>query len=369
MGSLRRWSECDSCTSTRCVLATCRCTPSLGAWHVQEKPLKHNRVFRENVVPWKRAVEKGSAADLVSVSVAVWCVTETTDCDDNLDETNCDRDDQPFSCDLDKTPPNSDYTGRGVHCVDGELRAGVINTRSFGGDSGQRRQRRIVQQCLVVHSAHPGQLLSTHNRRTFHKELTEHKAYRLIVLKNKWNWPSFRTPPLTAPEVRHALPLRGLARRRIPSLVGVRPPGVHLIQYDRYRVPEVLDEAKGRWFGRKEIRCETLMKSFSSRGGHKVNKMPIKVNIFGGDPSFIGALSILDLEKPEANGEIYENWASSVKDFPDVINQKLRPLHELVKEVQCAGLKKLHLKRATEEYLAEEDPATAVHATTTASRC
>lgn len=35
---------------------------------------------------------------------------------------------------------------------------------------------------------------------------------------------------------------------------------------------------------------------------------------------------------------------------------QLRPLHELVKEVQCAGLKKLHLKRATEEYLAQEHP-------------
>lgn len=52
--------------------------------------------------------------------------------------------------------------------------------------------------------------------------------------------------------------------------------------------------------------------------------MPIKVNVFGGDPQFIGALSVLDLQKPEANGEIYNNWASSVKDFPSVINQKVK---------------------------------------------
>lgn len=51
--------------------------------------------------------------------------------------------------------------------------------------------------------------------------------------------------------------------------------------------------------------------------------MPIKVNVFGGDPAFKGALSVLNLEKPEANGEIYDNWASSVKDFPEVINQKV----------------------------------------------
>lgn len=34
---------------------------------------------------------------------------------------------------------------------------------------------------------------------------------------------------------------------------------------------------------------------------------------------------------------------------------QLRPLYELVKEVDCAGVKKLHLKRATEEYLSRED--------------
>ena len=42
--------------------------------------------------------------------------------------------------------------------------------------------------------------------------------------------------------------------------------------------------------------------------------------------------------------------------FPVKLVFQLRPLYELVKEVQCAGLKKLHLKRATEEYLAEEHP-------------
>ncbi len=51
--------------------------------------------------------------------------------------------------------------------------------------------------------------------------------------------------------------------------------------------------------------------------------MPIKVNVFGGDVAFIGALSSLDLENPETNGEIYDNWASSVKDFPEVIDQKV----------------------------------------------
>lgn len=36
-------------------------------------------------------------------------------------------------------------------------------------------------------------------------------------------------------------------------------------------------------------------------------------------------MSLLDLENPEANGEIYDNWASSVKDRPELIDQKVRP--------------------------------------------
>lgn len=35
---------------------------------------------------------------------------------------------------------------------------------------------------------------------------------------------------------------------------------------------------------------------------------------------------------------------------------QLRPLSELVKEVQCAGVKKVYLRRAIEQYLAESDP-------------
>lgn len=51
--------------------------------------------------------------------------------------------------------------------------------------------------------------------------------------------------------------------------------------------------------------------------------MPIKVKVFGGDMALTGALALLDLDNPEANGEIYDNWASSVKDFPEVIDMKV----------------------------------------------
>lgn len=57
--------------------------------------------------------------------------------------------------------------------------------------------------------------------------------------------------------------------------------------------------------------------------GHGTENMPITVNIFGGDISLNSALSVINLENPEANGEIYDNWASSVKDFPQIIEKKV----------------------------------------------
>lgn len=52
--------------------------------------------------------------------------------------------------------------------------------------------------------------------------------------------------------------------------------------------------------------------------------MPITVDILGGDLGFKDILSSLDLENPEENGQKYDNWASSVKDFPQIIDQKVR---------------------------------------------
>ena len=57
--------------------------------------------------------------------------------------------------------------------------------------------------------------------------------------------------------------------------------------------------------------------------GHNTNNVRFKTNVIGGAGRFISALGVLDLNAPEANGAVYESWASSVKDFPDVINQKV----------------------------------------------
>lgn len=54
-----------------------------------------------------------------------------------------------------------------------------------------------------------------------------------------------------------------------------------------------------------------------------MHEMPITVDIFGGNTAHKAALSVINLDNPEANGEIYDNWASSVKDFPQIIEKKV----------------------------------------------
>lgn len=57
--------------------------------------------------------------------------------------------------------------------------------------------------------------------------------------------------------------------------------------------------------------------------GNADKKMPIKVDILGGNPGLKQFLTVLDLDNPEENGKKYDDWASSVKDFPQIIDHKV----------------------------------------------
>ncbi|XP_022046914.2 complement component C7-like [Acanthochromis polyacanthus] len=95
--------------------------------------------------------------------------------------------------------------------------------------------------------------------------------------------------------------------------------------------------------------------SSSSGRNSAVTNAVNKVYVDGGSVSHIAALKTMQFSDPRRNWQMYSNWAESVRSFPEVTKQKLRPLSELVKEIQCAGVKKLYLRRAIEQYLAESD--------------
>ncbi|XP_042250342.1 complement component 7b [Thunnus maccoyii] len=410
-GSYGEWSECDGCTRTKVRTRHVEVYAQFGG-----APCSGEATQTQPCVPQKRCPLETGCGDRFRCTSGQ-CISRSLvcngdqDCEDGLDERSCDKDSSQYSCDLDKTPPNSDFTGRGYDVLTGKLRAGVINTLSFGGQcrkvfSGDhqvyyRLPHNVLRYNFEVkvdndesdesydsswsYMQHiQANALVGHDRRTFHKELSETKAHRLIILKNKvvlaqfqnsapqyltlaeGFWKALSSLPVTYDysAYRQLLQTYGTHYLSEGSLGGEYQALLELdsqafdsnsttdIEYQR-----CWKKVKRRFFRRKtKLVCEKLTKALSSSNSHNTNKMPIKVNLVGGDTTFIGALSVLDLETPEANGEVYDNWASSVKDFPEVVDQKLRPLYELVKEVHCAGLKKLHLKRAIEEYMAEEHP-------------
>ncbi|KAE8284817.1 Complement component C7 Precursor [Larimichthys crocea] len=405
------WSECDGCTRTKVRTRHIEVYAQFGG-----SPCSGEAKQTQPCVPQKSCPLNTGCGDRFRCTSGQ-CISRSLvcngdqDCEDGLDERNCQQDSSHYSCDTEKTPPNSDFTGRGYDVLTGKLRAGVINTLSFGGQcrkvfSGDHKMYyRLPQNVLrynfevTVNNEESDEsyddswsyvqhiqsnALVGHDRRTFHKDFTENKAHRLIILKNKVElaqfqnsapqyltlsqgfWKALTSLPFTYDysAYRQLFQTYGTHYLSEGSLGGEYQA---LLELDRDSLSSTSTtdreyqrcwrKVKRRLFRKKvKVTCEKLTQSLSSKQGHNRMKMPIKVNIFGGDTAFISALSVLDLENPEANGQIYDNWASSVKDFPDIVNQKLRPLYELVKEVECAGLKKHHLKRATEEYLAEEHP-------------
>lgn len=98
---------------------------------------------------------------------------------------------------------------------------------------------------------------------------------------------------------------------------------------------------------------EDALKSVSGTGSNVVKGNPF---VRGGSAGLVAGLSYLELDNPAGNRQRYASWAGSVTNLPQVIKQKLTPLYELVKEVPCASVKRLYLKRALEEYLDEFDP-------------
>ncbi|XP_054612898.1 complement component 7b isoform X2 [Dunckerocampus dactyliophorus] len=410
-GSYRDWSDCDGCTRTKVRTRHVEVYAQFGGVPCSGESTQTHPCVPQKGCPLESGCgERFRCTSGQCISQSLVCNGDQ-DCEDGLDERGCHEDNSQFVCDLDKTPPNSDLTGRGYDVLTGKLRAGVINTLSFGGQcrkvfSGDhkifyRLPQNVLRYNFEVkvdneeidesyesswsYTQHiQANSLVGHDRRTFHKELTETKNHRLLILKNKVELAQFQnSAPQYLPLAEEfwkaliSLPFTYdyAAYRRLLQIYGTHYlsegslggeyQGLLELDSQDFTTSEATTidyqrcwkKVKRRLFRKKvKIICEKLSKSFSFDDERRVTKMPIKVNTFGGDPSFSDVLKVLDLENPEVNGEAYDNWASSVKDFPDVIDQKLRPLYELVKEVQCAGLKKLHLKRATEEYLAEEHP-------------
>uniref|UniRef100_A0A8C7FI46 Complement component C7 n=1 Tax=Oncorhynchus kisutch TaxID=8019 RepID=A0A8C7FI46_ONCKI len=380
-GLYGEWSECDGCTKTQ---VRTRTVEEFAQY--QGSPCSGEASQSQECVP-KKGCPLGtgcgerfrcSAGQCVSLSLVC---NGDQDCEEGgTDERHCIR------VKVCIVPCRYDV-------LTGKFRSGVINTLSFGGQcrkvfSGDHKTfYRLPQSILrytfqvVVENDFSDEAYESswsymkhiqdnalwgHDRRTFHTELNKDKSHRLLIIKNQVELAQFQN---TVPQYVTLAEGFWKALSSLPTTYSypayrslLQTYGTHYLSEGalggQYQALLEFDNEALKETSEKKVKttCEKLVDSLKTSKEYNNNKLPIKTNVIGGDPSFIAGLSVLDLENPEANGQMYDQWARSVKDFPQVINMKLRPLYELVKEVQCAGLRKLHLKRATEEYLAEEHP-------------
>ncbi|XP_026090660.1 complement component C7 [Carassius auratus] len=406
------WSECDGCTKTQVRMRPVETFPQFGGSSCTGEATQRQPCSPKKSCPLQAGCgNRFRCTSGQCISPSLVCNGDH-DCEDGLDEQRCSGS-GTIVCNEQKPPPNSDLTGRGFDVLTGELRAGVINTHSFGGQcrkvfSGDHRDfyrlpRSLLRYSFQVsvendftdeyynsswsymrHEEERKNIRGGHDHKTFHNKLKQDKAYHLLIIRNEVEVAQFQN---TAPEY---LPLSEDFWKDLLALPSTYDPsayrffiqryGTHymeegslggqyrsLLELDASYMMEMsrtdidfhqcITRVKRRLFyKKKKTTCTKLMKTIESSSENRNHKMPVKTDIIGGHPSYIAGLSLLDLENPDSNKQMYSKWAGSVKEYPKVIKQKLRPLFELVKEVPCAGLKKLHLKRALEAYLEDQSP-------------
>uniref|UniRef100_A0A1A8PNT9 Complement component C7 n=1 Tax=Nothobranchius rachovii TaxID=451742 RepID=A0A1A8PNT9_9TELE len=312
-------------------------------------------------------------------------------------------------------PPAIEKLGLGFDVVTEKTRGSVINTNSFGGQcrtvySGNhnnvyRLPLSILQYnfLVTVKNDFSGEMFSSKwhyakdkverekvtgtssgfRNYDFHETRDITRTHKLTVLKNDIELAQFQS---TSPKYLPIAEEFWKALAKLPSVYDYSAYRKILERFGTHYISEgslggsfkaviSIDEATEKYLAR-----ETLVHHECSRTKHWVLFFPItredcidddfdrpkksgaasqnpieKVHVEGGGVSHIAALQRVNLDDPNANWEIYSNWAESVRSFPSVIKQKLQPISELVKEVQCSGVKRLYLRRAIEQYLEEND--------------
>ncbi|KAM4575969.1 complement component C7 [Odontesthes bonariensis] len=338
------------------------------------------------------------------------------DCEeDGLDERDCSTG-KFVICDYTIPPPNSDLLGLGYDEVSGKRRASVINSRSFGGQcrptfSGDHRTiyrlplSTIQYNFLVkVQNDFSDEMFTSKwhyakdvvNRETvtgttsgyrnydFHETHDKTENYKLLVFKSEVEVAQFQSNspkylPLSEefwkalgklPNVYDYSAYRKILERfgtqyvsegslggSFKVIVSINEQTENYISLEKYKHDEC--ERTKRWilfFPLTIEKCVNDEKETPYSWDKKSDNNVAKVDVEGGGVSHIAALERLDITDPNKNSEMYSNWAESVRSFPQVIKQTLRPLSELVKEVQCAGVKKLYLRRAIQQYISESHP-------------
>ncbi|XP_076859381.1 complement component C7 [Brachyhypopomus gauderio] len=410
------WSPCNPCTNTQTQIRSVRVYSQFGGQPCSGMTLRTRPCSSTQGCPLEENCgERFRCQSGQCISQTLECNGDQ-DCEDGSDEQQCSS---SGVCDLQKPPPQIELTGLGFDAVRQQFRGSVINTKSFGGQcrktfSGDHQDFYRLPQSVLTYTFQVNAkndfsnefykstwhyMKNVENRETTkgttygHNHFTSKevldimKARQLVEITSKIDVAQFQNQP---PEY---LPLSEAFWKVLSSLPVV---------YDYAAYRSVLESfgthylAEGTLGGRfhallylsQELEtkskhqiidflecvtkthtvlffiswtttdCTEDYRSIEAEGDNYKHFSDVRVvqgRARGGHPAYIAKLSAIDITKGEENRKSFSMWAGSVKDMPIPISQKIRPLYELVKEVPCAGLKKVLLKRALETYLREED--------------
>ncbi|XP_015250797.1 PREDICTED: complement component C7-like isoform X1 [Cyprinodon variegatus] len=338
------------------------------------------------------------------------------DCEgDGLDEHDC-APTKYITCVHTVPPPQVELLGIGFDVVSGKSRGSVINTKSFGGqcrsifsgvhNTHYRLPLSTIQYNFLVkvQKDFSDEMFASQwhyakdvvNRQTvsgtttgyrnydFHETLDMSETKRLVVLRNEIEVVQFQS---NSPRYLPISEEFWMALAKLPPVYDytayrkiLERFGTHYISEGSmggsltsiFSIDEETEkhitsmsfqnrecEKKKRWilfFPITRVDCSSSDGSKTTRNENRTPNNDVKVKVMGGGPAHIAALENMQLGDLDRNWEMYSNWADSIRSFPVIIKQKLQPISELVKEVQCSGVKRLYLRKAIEQYQHESHP-------------
>ncbi|KAJ8414024.1 hypothetical protein AAFF_G00066220 [Aldrovandia affinis] len=408
------WSECDGCTKTQRRTRAILVYAQFGGTPCSGEHMMTQGCSPKRGCPLEQGCgERFRCFSGQCISMALVCNGDQDCEEDRLDEQDCEESSSSNVCDDERVPPNVELTGKGFNVLTGKLRGSVINTKSFGGQcrkvfSGDSRYFYRLPQSLIGYTfqvkiendfndefydsswsyvKHTEKIQTSnegHHYQTFHEELSNKKTHRLMIVKNEVEVAQFQNNApqylplseefwkalLALPTVYDYATYRGLIERygthylsegtlggQYSAMLGIDSASESQMSSSSVDFHEcVTSKHNFLFFSWSTTSCNSFVNSARTASGSATSRIPVHSDIIGGDPSYINGLKILDLQNPAGNRNMYMKWAGSVKNFPTAIKPKLRPLYELVKEVPCVAVKRLHLKRAIEAYRTEEHP-------------
>lgn len=412
-GPFGDWSECDGCTRTQtrtrsvAVYAQYGGNPCGGEWSQTRScettkacPLEHG------------CGDRFRCRSGMCLPKSLMCNGDQDCEEDNEDERFCERKEH-YVCPLRRPPPNIELIGVGVDIATGKSRGSVINTKSFGGQCRRidNNAFRLPQSLLKfnflvkVQNDLSDEMFQSEwhyakdivKRETvtgttkgfrnydYHERDDRIRNFHLLVLKNDIEIATFQT---TSPMYIPIAEEFWKALTKLPTVYNYAAYRQLLTRFGTHYMSEgslggslrVIVRLDSNIQTRKIIEiashneCEKTVRFFlifpithesCDKDFKDLSRTPTdfndtttvgKVTPEGGSATLIAQLQNLRISTPDANWRTYTDWADSVKSFPRVIKPKLRPLWELVKEVHCAGVKKLYLRKAIEKYLSESHP-------------